>query len=388
MVAGRVPDAVHSDFIVRTVPELSCAHPRIAAVADELAHGSLSEEFETCVQDLAQSIGRELVGCGSVIVHDLMTSRAHVPAAEAIRRLALGSRGIIAHGAPLRQWVVFCHDAPQPRPAVKKGKAKARSVFAAVEEPLAGARYAVASLARRAQLAKALRLRASQIAVVPSGIDAAEFLDLTPSVARFALDSGLLKSDAIILTPTRALERSDLSRGLQIVKAMARLRRNARIRWILTSPVDAEDHQSRRVVDRLVAERERMGLRESVTFLSQDVDWARPRPADADVRSLHRIADCLFLPGTDASSSIAVLEGALSRQVLVLGAAPAFAELAKDKGTAVRLGKSEAPQAAAAKILKAIEASPGYRLRRRALRELSWDAVVAKHLVPLIAGGK
>ena len=385
LVTGMSGEAAGADFVVRTVPELSPAHPRVVSFHDAEARARDAEAFEECVQDVAQAIGRELTGCGSVFVHDLLTCDANAPAAEAIWRLAQGSRGVVAHGAPLRRWILFAHEAPPARAkSTRRSKGEPPVSRASVRMP--GASYAAPSAARQAALCKALRLKKSDVRVVPDGVDPMSFLGLTENVALLAKDFGLADAEFVMLTPARVLERKAISRGLQIVKAMVRARRRKKLAWLITAPQDSQTPSTRRVLDHVMVEREKLGLRDVVRILSRDDAWARPRVTDVDLHALFRLCDVLFLPSTDASSGAAVVEGALARQVLVLGPAPALRELVTGKGDAVRLGASEAPVAAAQKILKAIESTGAWRLRRRVMGELSWDAIARRHLVPLIEG--
>jgi glycosyltransferase involved in cell wall biosynthesis len=372
------------DLVVRTVGELSRVHPRVAPFRDPAHRAENASEFEECVQDLAQAIGRELVGCGSVFVYDLLTSDANPPAAEAIWRLAQGSRGVVAHGAPTRRWILFAYDPPCVGPK-GAGKKKAAPATDKASTRMPGASYAAPSAARQTALCNALKLKKSEVRVVPGGVDAVAFLGLTENVAGLASETDLAGAEFVMLTPARILERKAISRGLRIVKAMTRGRKK-RVVWLITAPQDAQIPESRRAQDHIMVEREKLGLRDEVRILSRDDAWAKPRLREADLHSLYRLCDVLFLPSEDAAFGASAIEGALARQVLVLGPAPALGELVSGKGGAVRLAKSETAAAAAKKITKAVESSGAWRLRRRVMAELSWDAICTNHLIPLIEG--
>jgi hypothetical protein len=377
ILSSSVPDP-SDPYVTRSLSELSPAHPRVAALREERARGAEGDGFETCVQDLAQSIGRELVGCGSVFVHDFLTSDLNPVATEAIWRLAQGSRGIVAQGAPIRRWIVFAHEPGPGR------SARARGPRAAHDRRMPLARYATGSEARRAALAKQLGIARSEIRVVPHGVDPAAELELTPNVVELARAGDLFAADLVMLTPARALDRKGLSRGLEIARAILRARRSMNLRWIVTVPHDAQEPAARRTLDRLLVERERLDLVGTAFFLSVDFPWARPRTSDADVRALRRLCGVLFLPSSDAGFGSSVIEGAVARQTLVVGPAPALRELAPSDVDALHLAASDTPAVAARRILASTDASPGLRLRRRVMREMTWDAIARNHLVPLI----
>lgn len=411
--SGRSPSP---DVDVRRVGELSSTHPRILEMTSALARGEVPEDFDTCVLDLAQAIGRELVGCGTVFVHNCLTMPFNLPATEAIRRLEKGSRGPPPPGGAERRWVVWAHDCAA---ASERYRAFHRKEFpwSLLREPLPGARHVTVSEARRAVVAKALKLAQRDVLVVPNGVDCAEFLDLTPNVRELARAMRLFEADLVLLTPARAVERKGLDRGLDIVRALSKSKRGFQVRWLVTAPVDPHRPPGAGlagdVLGKLIAKRDKLGLAGSVVFLSAEPvpgpeagtegvseagsslasDWAHPTVDDADLRSLYRLADCLLFPSDDEGFGIPVLEAALAREVIVLGPAPALEELVKGTGKGkdanagvVILSPRETPAASAKRILAALKASPAWYLRRRVLRELDWDAIAEEYLIPLVEG--
>jgi glycosyltransferase involved in cell wall biosynthesis len=278
---------------------------------------------------------------------------------------------------------VFAHDCPVP---VSKKKGVARSVgpLKFVTSRLPGALYATPSDDRRAKLAKALGMSKADIRVVPGGVNAADVLSLTDNVTAFANEKRILQADVVMLSACRALERKNLSRGLQIVAAIKRAIGEGLVRWIITAPADPDDVSARRVLDRLLVEREKLALRDEVCVLSTECAWAKPRTRSADLWSLFRLADVQMMPSADEPFGLAAIEGALFRQLLVLGPASALSELTTRKKEVVRLNKTETPAASAQKVLKALSGMPSQAIRRRAFKDLDWDAIAHNHLVPLI----
>ena len=58
---------------LRRVPELASDHPRTIEAARLLGKGMVPDDFEERVIGLAQALSRELVGCGTVFVHNCLT---------------------------------------------------------------------------------------------------------------------------------------------------------------------------------------------------------------------------------------------------------------------------------------------------------------------------
>jgi glycosyltransferase involved in cell wall biosynthesis len=390
LVAGEgLPPS--DDVVLRLVPQLSSSHPRIGEITAALARGEVPGDFEPCVLDLAQALGRELVASGAAVIHNIMTMPFNLPAAEAIHRLARGSRALAGPAGIERRWIVWAHDcaAGDPRYAdffarAPKGKDGPWSLLRA---PLQGATYVVPSESRRALAAKVLRLAKRGIEVVPGGVEADDFLDLTPNVRALAREASLRDVDLVLLSPTRVVDRKALSRGLEIVRALARPGgKRLQVRWLVTGPLDPHRAGAGGVLDGLRSARRKLKLEGSVIFLSAEADWARPQVPDRDLRALYRLADVLFLPSEDEGFGLPVLEGALARNVLVVGPAKALGELVRGERGVVALGPCTTPSAAANRILAAVRAAPASGLRRRVLRELDWAAIAERHLVPLVEG--
>ncbi|MHC4201031.1 MAG: glycosyltransferase family 4 protein, partial [Planctomycetota bacterium] len=255
-----------------------------------------------------------------------------------------------------------------------------------LRERLPGAAYVAASEARRKLVAKALKIAQKDVVTVPDGVDVREFLELTPNVRELDRELGLVEADAVLLTPTRLVEHKGLHRGLEIVRALSKARRGLSVRWLVTGALDPHRPATHPLRDEFLARRDKLKLADPVRVLTAECEWARGQVPDADLRALYRLADALFLPSVDAGFGMPVLEAALARNLLVLGPAPALAELARGEKGIVKLGPRQTPAQAAGRILAALDALPASGLRRRVRRELDWDVIARDFLVPLVEG--
>ncbi|MHC4251153.1 MAG: glycosyltransferase family protein [Planctomycetota bacterium] len=376
--------APYPNVDVRLVPMLSFSHRATTALNSALLRGEDPEGFESRVLDLAQGIGRELVGCGTVFVHDVLTTPWNLAATEALWRLEKGSRGPGIPGSPTRRWVVWANGLA----GAGSGPERKKRPWSFMGQPLPGARYVAPSESRRAELAKALGLAKRAIEIVPGGVDVGGSLGLTGNVRLLADEMGLLEADCVILSPSVPEDVDALERGLDIVKAMTRARRGIVVRWIVKGLPYPRDAASAEGAKRLLARRDKLGLADSVRFLAGECEWAREGVAEEDLSALHRLADAVLLMGTDDTSCLSALEGALARNLLVAEPTPALKEIAKGEKGVVLLGARARPAAAAKRILGALASAPAAGLRARARRSLSWDAVARDLLVPLVEGGK
>jgi len=369
---------------VRYVPELSPAHSRIRALNSALLRGEAPDDLEPCILDVAQGIGRELVGCGTVFVHDLMTTPWNLAATEALWRLEKGSRRPGIPGSPTRRWVVWANGVV----GAGTGPLPKKRPWSLMSKPLPGARYVAPSKARRAELAKALGIAQRGIEVVGGGVDAAATLGLTANVRSLVEDAGLLAADAILFTPSVVADAAALERALEMVRAMTRAKRGLVVRWLVAGRPDAREPSSADTIARLIAKRDKLGLEDSVRFLATECEWARDGMSEEDRGALHRLADAILLVGGDDCSGLSALEGALAGSLVILTATASLKELVKGEKGVIALSPRAQPAPTARRVLNALASVPGAGLRRRARGSLSWDALARDYLVPLAEGGK
>jgi len=369
---------------VRYVPELFPAHSRIRALNSALLRGEAPDDLEPCILDVAQGIGRELVGCGTVFVHDLMTTPWNLAATEALWRIEKGSRRPGIPGSPTRRWVVWANALA----GVGSGSPPKKRPWSLMGKPLPGARYVVPSKGRRAEVAKALGIAQRGIEVVGGGVDVAAALGLTANVRSLVDDAGLLAADAILFTPSVAADPARLERALEMVKAMTRANRGLVVRWLVAGRPDPREPSFADGLAKLIAKRDKLGLGDSVRFLSTECEWARDGMSEEDRAALHRLADAILLAGGDDCSGLSVLEGALAGSLVILTATASLKELVKDEKGVIALSPRARPAPTAKRILNALASAPGAGLRRRARQSLSWDALARDYLVPLAEGKK
>ncbi len=135
----------------------------------------------------------------------------------------------------------------------------------------------------------------------------------------------------------------------------------------------------------LRARRRQLGLDERAHFLFEAVpaDAGNPYPVDtATLSDLYMLSDVVVLPSQSEGFGLPLAEAAALRVPVVCTDLPAFRELAPEGVTYVE--PAAGSEAFAAAVLAVLD-SPAVRLRRRILRDLSWDRLVAGRLEPLLA---
>jgi glycosyltransferase involved in cell wall biosynthesis len=218
--------------------------------------------------------------------------------------------------------------------------------------------------------------------VIPNGIDAAGVLRLTPATRDLHERLGLDRVDALLLAPVRITKRKNLEWAIEAAAAVRASGR--RVRLLITGPPGPHNPRALDYVDELRELRRRLGLDDEVTFLFEETGRGASGdyPIDAQtLYDLYMLSDVVTLPSSGEGFGLPLAEAALYRVPVVCTDLPAFREIASE---GVRYVPVEAgSKAFSAAVLAALD-DQGNTLRRRVLREYSWDRIIRERLEPLL----
>jgi glycosyltransferase involved in cell wall biosynthesis len=104
---------------------------------------------------------------------------------------------------------------------------------------------------------------------------------------------------------------------------------------------------------------------------------------DEVIADLYRISDVLFYPSKEEGFGIPILEAGLAGiQVFCADIAP----LRELGGSQVNyFGLNDNPNQVAEQMIKSLRSSHRYILRKRVLRDYTWEKIYSDHILPLIA---
>jgi len=370
VVAGRGA-AFHPQVAFQAVPEVDSRHPQVLEVGAALARGEVPAAFAPLRDRLAERLRPLLAASDACIVHNAVTLHKNLPLTAALRLLA--DEGAV-------RIVAWCHDfawqdvlyTPDLHPGYP---------WDLLRTPWPGVRYVVVSAHRRAQLAALLGLPETAIRVVNPGVDVEGFLKLEPATRRLVDELDLLAADPLMLLPARITRRKNIGFGMRVTAALAAHRPQATL--LVTGPPGPHNPENLAYLGSLRALREELGLADRVHFLYEHGPDGKPlHVTDGMMADLYRLADLLLFPSRREGFGIPVLEAGLARLPIFAADIPPVRESAGD--LACRFDPTGDPAAVARAILAHLEASPSYRMRRRVLSRYTWQAVLERHLMPLL----
>ena len=358
---------------VRRVPLLDSRHPRVLAVTQQLADGRVTPAFAALSAQVQEGLERALAGASVCVVHNACTLHKNLALTQALHRIA-------ARRPPFR-FVAWCHDLawtnPQYRDELHSGQP-----WRLLTTPLPGAMYVTVSRDRQRALSAALRLSASQIEVIPNGIDPAAFLRLSPAGRWLADTLRLWEQQLVLLLPVRITRRKQIEYALRVTGEL--VRRELSVRLLITGPLGAHNLRNRGYLDELRALRAALGLNEQVVFCG-DVPGPGGQPvalSDRVVGDLYAMADALLLPSREEGFGLTLLEAGLSRVPAFVSDIPALREIG---GDAVQtFGLDDSPAVCAQRIVHVLMDDRAYRLRRRVLATYTWDVIMRDRIMPLL----
>ena len=221
-----------------------------------------------------------------------------------------------------------------------------------------------------------LRLTGTACEVIPNGIDPAQVLQLSPSVANLALQHQLFERDWVLLHPARMLPRKNITFSLRTLRALTDLGRNCAL--LVTGAPDAQNPSHREHARSLRQIRSELGLEKSALFLHEHFPVS-----DTDLSSLYRLSDAVLFPSQQEGFGLPVLEAALHRVPMVCPDIPPLSDLLPEGG--LRHPPDCAPGDLACSLVALLEQKPQNTVRKQVLKTHAWDTLARRFLLPLLA---
>src|SRR5581483_4751858 len=192
------------------IPEIDSREPNVEAIQKELNAGVVPPAFNALNDTLTHKLESALQETDVLIAHNAVTLHKNLALTAALYRLSEKNRV---------QLIAWCHDFAWDDP-VYADDLHAGLPWDLLRAPLANVQYVVVSEARREELARLLKIDSSQIAVVPPGIDACEFLGVTPTTAQWIDQFALLDAAPLLLLPARVTRRKNIELAIDITAGL------------------------------------------------------------------------------------------------------------------------------------------------------------------------
>lgn len=302
---------------------------------------------------LFKDLATALKGADVVLVHNMLTMPFNWTASSVLARL---SRDL-----PEVRFVNWVHDvdvSPEAFTALD-----VRVVHVAVSE------------VRRRHFSERLRVPVSECRLIPNGVDVADALGLTPSVAEFVWQSELLDRELVLVHPTRVLARKNIEMGLAITAALRDA--GCDVAYVVTGAPDPHRKESAAYAERIRELILQLGLEDRVHFISRDFPLM-----NADVASLYRVADALIFPSRSEGFGLPLVEAALHRLPVFCSDIPPHREVAGD--FAVFFDLASPPEEVARLVLESVGSDQCSTVRKTVMRRFGWKHIFKEYLEPLI----
>jgi glycosyltransferase involved in cell wall biosynthesis len=378
VIAGR-GETFHPQITFHLIPEMDSRHPEASDVGQSLARGEIPPSFTSLRERLVNRLRHLLVKADVCIVHNAITLHKNLPLTAALRCLA--DEGVT-------HFIAWCHDfawqdalyAPDLHPGYP---------WDLLRTAWPGLRYVVVSAHRRARLAALLDVPEDQVQVVHPGVAVEEFLKLEPATRHLVGRLDLLSADPLILLPARITRRKNIEYAIRVTgalndpplaqpgKSLATL--------LITGPPGPHNPTNLAYLESLRKLRQELGLVERVHFLYEQGDDGQPlNVTDAMMADFYHLADLLLFPSRREGFGIPPLEAGLAHLPIFAADIPTLHE---STGNLAHLFDPQGdPRAVAHAIVTYLAADPSYQMRRRVLRQFTWQAVLDHNLIPLIEG--
>jgi mannosylglucosylglycerate synthase len=374
LVVGRgggagLPEGVDA----RLLPEIDSEFPLNQQIAAELDRGEVSADFYALRDTIAARLVEVLSDVDVLIAHNVLTMHFNLPLTAALHELIDQRR--------LPRLIAWTHDAswddPLQKPHVRPGYP-----WDLLRRMRREAIYVVLTRDRQNALAAMFRSPQNRLVVIPNGVHVRFWWNLSDEGEQLIMGLGLLDGDIFILQPVRITQLKNIAYSLQVTAAVKALGLNPR--FVVTGPPDPHDPTGLHLLDDLRALRRDLGLENEAVFICEqgdDPNTPRVLPFTV-VRDLYEACDVIFLPSMSEGFGIPVIEAGLIGRPVFCADIPPFREIGRD--AVIRFNLDDDPRVLAGRLVAWTTRDRAYRLRRRVWRNYTWQAVMRRHIEPLL----
>lgn len=353
LIAGRGDDAT-------LIPEIDSRHPRVETVQRELNRGSVPSDFYPLALEIQSALEKELREVDLLIAHNVVTLHKNLALTLALHQLV--TQGCV-------KLIAWCHDFAWDEP-VYADDVHEGAPWDLMKREWENTKYVVVSESRRRELARLLEFDASEIAVVPPGLDAAEFFQVSETTARWLRELKLLDGAPLLLLPARVTRRKNIELAIDIVNAMRD--KGYAPKLLVMGPLGPHNPANRAYLEEL-----KTRANDNILFLQE-----YGNVNDATRRDLYALADALVFPSAREGFGIPILEAGLAQLPIFCADIPPFRETAGDLANYFAL--DESADAIAARMLDFFKHDARYQLKQRVREKYLWEHIFTEYIEPLM----
>jgi len=370
-VIGGRGESINDGIPFILIPELDSRHPRVIEIGKQLAAGETSDEFFQLRDEIYSSLLNSFKKTDLVIVHNAVTLHKNFPLTAALKMISERSEP---------RMVAWCHDFAW-QDALYTPDLHDGYPWDLLKTLWPGVEYVAVSDHRRQRLAKLLDIEATNIQVIPPGVDISEFLGISPTGQDFIYKTQLLGSEPVILLPARITRRKNIEFAFQIT---ALLKKNyPHVALIVTGPPGPHNPKNIEYLNSLLDLRKSLQIQPNIHFVYQiyggDEVFNAP---DYLISELYRLSDLVLFPSLREGFGIPVLEAGLARIPIFASDIPPVRD--SSAGMINLFDPQDEPIKVADMIETYIENSRTYQFRRHILKNYTWQSIVKNKITPLL----
>ena len=350
---------------VQTIPTIDSRHSFVVQVNQKLVNGIVPDDFYPLTDAIHHGLQEAMADVDICIAHNVLTLHKNLALTTALRQVAQTQK---------LRLIAWSHDLAWRDPVYRE-EIRPGSPWDLMRQAWDNVKYVVVSEARRNELALLLNIAARDIAVVPPGLDAFEFLQVNDQTSIWMRDLNLLDAAPLLLLPARVTRRKNIELAIEIIAALRE--RGHAPKLVVMGPLGPHNPANAIYLDELRELRRARGVENAVIFLQE-----QGGVNDAARRGLYALADALLFPSAREGFGIPILEAGIARLPIFCADIAPFRESAGEWASYFAL--DEAPAAIAARIADALARDARYQLKQRVVREYAWQRIFAERIEPLL----
>ncbi len=364
LIAGR-GEPFDPRVPIEIVPTVDSKHSFVAEVNQKLANGHVPEDFYPLTAAINRNLRAALADVDVCIAHNILTLHKNLALTTALKEIVQTQK---------LRLIAWSHDLAWGDPVYEE-EVHPGLPWELMRQAWDGVKYVVVSEARQQELASLLGIAETAIAVVPPGLDASEFFQVSDQMTRWIDEMNLLAAAPLLLLPARVTRRKNIELAIEITTTLRDLGYLPKL--VVMGPLGPHNPANIIYLNELRALRLERGVEGAVIFL-QEFGSVN----DTERRDLYALADALLFPSAREGFGIPILEAGLARLPIFCADITPFRESAREWANYFAL--DEAPTAIAERIAEALARDPRYQLKQRVVREYSWPRIFTKRIEPLV----
>ncbi len=368
IVAGR-GEQMDTRIPLIKLPLVDSRAEVILALKKDLDYGRIPKEFRSVVDQIKSQLLGVITDADWLFAHNVCSLNKNLALTAALKEI---SDSLIRP-----RFILWHHDlawtTPRYRDELHEGYP-----WDLLSSDWQHATQVVVSEPRRNELAHLINVNNERIHIVPNGVDAGRFWKLDEETEMISRQFDLLAADPLILLPVRITPRKNIELALNVLANLRKHFKNAKL--LVTGPLGPHNPANVQYFDRLVSLRRGLHLEEAAYFLAESTHQSLKDEVIAD---LYRMADLLFYPSTEEGFGIPILEAGLAGIPIFCANIPSLRELGGSQANYFDLDKE--PVEVADQMINSLESNPLFALRKRVLRDYTWEKIYTNHIIPLFA---